>query len=396
MGNKLGSGELFFEGSFVGKKRRKKSSQSNSAKSLQRISRPQTLIGQVELTLRRAIAEGQFPDDRLPTAVELAEQLGVSRETVRLALDSLQEEGLLVKYRRRGTFVNASSVPTKLVQKSNIVGYLQADYSSEFGESEIVTQGMSDYMLNGALTAAGEAGFHMVARSARVGDLRRALDDLRSQVRLRGVVFASIAEEKLVRRRTSLDIPVVLLDHDMHVPKISSVRPDGFGCIKLAVKHLAELGHRRIGLIGWHQQDLNPWVVRGYRDGMRESGLRCRRVWETFVPINRSGADQAIDAVMQGATPPSALVCFNNPLANFVIDAAADRGIQVPKDLSVIGGGGGDVLGLTCIEVDWHDLGRQAMELLLSAINDGENHKTQHKVIPFALQPGRTTTALQS
>ncbi len=377
-------------------RKRKKPAQNNDVKSLQRISRSQTLIGQVELTLRRAIEEGQFPTDRLPTAVELAEQLGVSRETVRLALDSLQQEGLLVKYRRRGTFVNAPSVPTDLTQKSNIVGYLQADYSSEFGESEVVTQGMRDYMLNGALVQASEAGFHMVARSARVGDLRGALDDLRSQVRLRGVIFASIAEEKLVRRRTSLDIPVVLLDHDMHVPKISSVRPDGLGCIKLAVKHLAKLGHRRIGLVGWHQQDLNPWVVRGYRDGMREAGLRCRRVWETFVPINRSGAGQAIDVMMQGAATPTAVVCFNNPLANFVIDAASDRGLQVPRDLSVVGGGGGEVVGLTCMDIDWHDLGRQAMGLLLNAIDVGEKHKPRHKVIPFALQAGRTTAALEA
>jgi hypothetical protein len=42
---------------------------------LERLDRPVTLTGQVEQTLRRAIAEDVFPGDRLPTTVKLADQL---------------------------------------------------------------------------------------------------------------------------------------------------------------------------------------------------------------------------------------------------------------------------------------------------------------------------------
>jgi GntR family transcriptional regulator len=63
------------------------------------------LITQTEQILRQAIEEGQFASGRLPTEVELAEQLGVSRETVRLATERLQTDGLLIKIRRRGTFL---------------------------------------------------------------------------------------------------------------------------------------------------------------------------------------------------------------------------------------------------------------------------------------------------
>src|SRR6476619_2919840 len=71
---------------------------------LSRRDRRPSLAAQVEALLRQAITAGRFPDGRLPTEVELAEQLGVSRETVRLAAEVLQREGLLVKIRRRGTF----------------------------------------------------------------------------------------------------------------------------------------------------------------------------------------------------------------------------------------------------------------------------------------------------
>jgi len=72
--------------------------------SLDRLSRPLSMVAQVEQALRQAIAADCFPNGKLPTEVELAEQLGVSRETVRLAAEALQRDGLLVKIRHRGTF----------------------------------------------------------------------------------------------------------------------------------------------------------------------------------------------------------------------------------------------------------------------------------------------------
>jgi DNA-binding GntR family transcriptional regulator len=65
-----------------------------------RIARPLSLVAQVEQLLREAISQGRFSGDRLPTEVELADQLGVSRETVRRATETLQREGLVVKFRR--------------------------------------------------------------------------------------------------------------------------------------------------------------------------------------------------------------------------------------------------------------------------------------------------------
>jgi GntR family transcriptional regulator len=55
----------------------------------------------------RAIRSDAFPDGRLPPEAELAESLGVSRTTVRAALQSLAADGLISRRRRLGTFVNA-------------------------------------------------------------------------------------------------------------------------------------------------------------------------------------------------------------------------------------------------------------------------------------------------
>jgi GntR family transcriptional regulator len=67
-------------------------------------SRP--LVEQARDSLLRAIREDMFPGGRLPPESRLAELLGVSRGTIRAALQSLSAEGLISRRRRHGTFVN--------------------------------------------------------------------------------------------------------------------------------------------------------------------------------------------------------------------------------------------------------------------------------------------------
>jgi GntR family transcriptional regulator len=61
---------------------------------------------QVAGALRQAIRAGTFrPGDRLPTVAELADRYGVAKMTVHRALSSLRDEGLVISWQGRGTFV---------------------------------------------------------------------------------------------------------------------------------------------------------------------------------------------------------------------------------------------------------------------------------------------------
>jgi DNA-binding LacI/PurR family transcriptional regulator len=218
-----------------------------------------------------------------------------------------------------------------------------------------------------------------------------AFAQLQQSRQLRGVVFAHYGEEKLLRRVSGLGLPVVLVDHDLPLPGVHSVRDDSFEGARLAVRHLAALGHRRIAFANWHHTDLNPWRLQGYRQGLRDAGLPRRRAWEFSAELTPAGAEEVVERLLALSPRPTALYCFNNTLARLVIEGLAERGLRVPEDISVMGGGGEEVPGLTCNQADWHQIGRTAVQVLLRTLANPGGHAPEHHLSPHTLCPGQTT-----
>ena len=358
---------------------------------LDRLPRPQTLLSRTEQVLREAIQRGEFSGNRLPSAAEIAEQLGVSRETVRLAQENLQREGLLVKYRRKGTLIQPPAMSLKKTAgRSSLLGYLQADYPSPNREEEIVTRATSGLMLQGAMREASRSGCRLVVHHAPHTDMERGIEQILHESPLRGAIFVSFGEEKLVRRTLGRGLPVVLLDHELNLPSISTVREDSKQGAGIAVTHLAKLGHRRIAYADWHLADLNPWRITGYRKALSDARLPRRRAWELSTQITPTGADELVEKLLALRPLPTALVCFNNSLAALAIDRLRRRGVRVPEDLSVMGVGGEEVTGLACVQADWFEMGRYAVKLLLKTAAARGESAPEHRLFPYDIRPGRT------
>lgn len=359
-----------------------------------RIQRAPNLVTQVERFLRDAIRDGRFPDLKLPTEVQLAEQLGVSRETVRRATETLAAEGLLVKFRRKGTFVATAETELPLARAAGeVIGYVQADYRLADGSSEPTARYVGSRMLDGALEAAAAAGRELVVRRTRIAELTVSVQSLRRRVQLAGVVFASVGEEKLLRRVSGLGVPMVLIDHDVHLPEINTLRDDSAAGARLAVEHLAALGHRRIAIAYWQATDLNPWRLEGFRQALRERGLPRRRKWEFLTDLGRAGARQTARQIAALEPRPTAVYCFNNSMARLLIDELQAVGLAVPGDISILGGGGEPTPGLTHHQADWTAIGRRAVETLLAAmVQPNSAASSRHDLAAHTLIPGATTT----
>ncbi|MCE9606167.1 MAG: GntR family transcriptional regulator [Planctomycetia bacterium] len=363
-----------------------------------RVERPLSMVNQVELALRQAIAENRFPSGKLPTEVELAEQLGVSRETVRLAEEALQREGLLIKIRRRGTFTQPPRVAGQIkgTETQKLLGYLQTDFTAAGGAEEVANRAISGLILQGVVAEAGASGYRLVVQHTPHLHWRKTAKKLTEEGRLLGLICASYDEEKMLRNIAASGLPTVLVDGDTNVPRIHSVRDDSFESAREAIRYLAQLGHRRIAYANWARVEMNPVRPLGYRKGLRDAGLSRRRRWEILTELTEAGAATMIDELLSQTPRPTALYCFNNTLAKFAIAELRRRALRVPEDMSVVGAGGEDVPELTCHQVDWYAMGRTAVQILLRAIAADNRARDEHYLYPHTLRPGRTTAAPRS
>jgi DNA-binding LacI/PurR family transcriptional regulator len=146
---------------------------------------------------------------------------------------------------------------------------------------------------------------------------------------------------------------------------------------RLAVRHLAELGHSDIAHFAGPAAEFHAQRrERGWREELRERGLTpgrlLRGTWDAA-----SGYDLAQALARRDGSPPTAVFVANDQAAIGALRGLAEAGLRVPGDVSVVGFD--DVPGvahlrppLTTVRQDLRELGRRAFGLLLGVIGGVE------------------------
>jgi LacI family transcriptional regulator len=122
---------------------------------------------------------------------------------------------------------------------------------------------------------------------------------------------------------------------DERVPTVSAAHTSG---ASEAVDHLLGLGHRRIAAItgprGWIATEER---LRGYRAALAAVGVMPDPQLEVAADFRTKGGFQAATSLLDLDDPPTAIFAFNDMLAIGAMQAARQRGVSVPDELSVIG-----------------------------------------------------------
>ncbi len=133
-------------------------------------------------------------------------------------------------------------------------------------------------------------------------------------------------------------IPVIAIASGQLGNGISCVRIDDFHAGKEMAEHLLQHGHRRIGFI-CGRDDLSASARRreGFVTAMREAGLKVEADMVQRGDFTyRSGLDAA-EQLLSHPQPPTAIFASNDDMGAAVISVAHRRGLDVPRDLSVVG-----------------------------------------------------------
>lgn len=310
---------------------------------------------------------------------DLARIAGVSHSTVSRALRNSPLIPLPTRERIQRIAnehgYSASAVARSLVtRKTHAIGVVVTSIADPFN-GEVVS---------GIEALANQAGYSVLLATSQA-EPERELAIVRSfqERRVDGVVVASSRVGMLYSERLAdLDIPIVLLNNQHPSEFVHSITIDNRDGAEQATSHLLGLGHTKIAYIGDRlgmQSDAERY--QGYLKALRSHRIELRKEYVVRGDGKTQEAQRAAAQLLDLRQPPTAIFCYNDMSALGVLEAAAQQGFEIPRDLSLCGFD--DLFfapslkpSLTTVRQPKGELGRQATELLLLLLTGKEQKKT--------------------
>jgi LacI family transcriptional regulator len=204
-------------------------------------------------------------------------------------------------------------------------------------------------------------------------------------------------DRELVAEIAAAGTPLVLVNRSLEDGSVPSVTVNDRQGVRLAVEHLAELGHRRIGHVGG-PQNLSTGHRRhlGFLEAMAAAGLDAPdenlRFGRWF--IEEEGARVCAE-LLDSASDLTAIVAANDLLAIGCYDTLEARGLRCPQDISVVGFNDMPFIDrlpppLTSVRVPQREIGIVAADLLLQRLADGSQTAREILLEPTLVIRGST------
>jgi LacI family transcriptional regulator len=328
------------------------------------------------------------------TSVDVAKHLGLSQSTVSRALRGdpsvapATKERILSTARELG-YVPDAAARMMVTRRTHAVGVVVADLTSPI--YPVIVESLQNRLL--------ERGYRMVLiRDPDVLPDPEAVDVL-DRATVDGMIFVSARESSAaVRRVLERGTPVVLLSRDDPSVEVEAVLADDGGAGELVVSHLQTLGHKRIGVVTTLRDRSNGRDREdGFRAAMERHGLRVREEWIRHIRLTHEDGVRAAFEMLDSEDRPTALFCVTDAFAFAALDAAAQLGIRVPDELSVMGfddsgPAGWAFINLTTVHQPIPEMSYEAVDRLAGRIEGEPPSQRMKSVFPVTLKV-RTTTA---
>ena len=301
--------------------------------------RPKYLLAAEQI--RRHILSGAYrPGDRLPSERDLAQAFEVAYLTVRQALHYLIQEGFVERKHGKGTFVveRRSRPPVRGGKPSATAPiYLLGLGPRVDARHDPVNWEIHLFRYQGIVEGGFQYGFPVEVPAGWNGTLSESI--IRKLASGSGVILnGDQLPEKDIRQ---------LLDHGIRLVAInrhrglvcSEVQVDTKQGTMLAVEHLLQLGHRRIGIIvGDQKKPLMQLRLEGYKEALRHYDVPFR---EDLLVVDPRGLAEdgaaAAEKFLKSATPPTAIFTTSDRRAVGVLTRAKELGWSVPEQISIVG-----------------------------------------------------------
>lgn len=264
--------------------------------------------------------------------------------------------------------------PNRLAQalrsrRSGILGLVSED---------IATTPHAGRIILGADEAARARGYTLmvintsgaVSSTSREADVQALLER-----QVDGILYATMYHRTVQAPAGLGKVPAILVDAVSPGNGLASVVPDEYGGARTAVDILLKAGHTRIAFLN-NTEDVpsTHGRLRGFRDALTSAGLDGGAAPVATGSSDARGGYEAARRVLTGSSRPSGLFCYNDRMAMGAYRAAAELGLSIPADLSVVGFDDQELIaaslypGLTTVALPHYAMGAWAAERLVDMV----------------------------
>jgi LacI family transcriptional regulator, repressor for deo operon, udp, cdd, tsx, nupC, and nupG len=329
-----------------------------------------------------------------PTIYDVATQAGVSISTVSLAINAPSRVRSETLER-----INTAIDELGFVPKTEAIARARRGVGRIGVIAPFTTYPSFSQRLNGVLSHLRGQSFETVVYDHE-GAGTSLLSSLPLTRRLDGLIVMSLPlSEEVVRRLVDRDLRTVLVE--LEETGFSAVTIDNLAGGEMVADLLTKRGHRRFAFLGEggtkphpHDRMLQSEArFRGFRTALERRGLSLTdeyvRLVRHTLPEATEGAAQLLDL----PEPPTAIFAHTDVLASGVLRAAERRGLEIPRDLAVVGFDDSELaehLGLTSVRQPFEESGEVAATLLLNQLRDA-SRALQHITLKLTLVERATT-----
>ena len=342
------------------------------------------------------------------TIRELARLSGVSVGTVSRALNGYPDVGQetrerIVRLAEELDYTPQAAARTLVTRRSHVVGI----FLDTFRDHADIQHPFFAEVLTGIKQRLGQAGYDLLLfASEQPGNgfgvhsyLKRC-----THHHVDGCVLMGVqADDPEVQRLARSSLPCVSVDVEFEGQHSAWVSSDNLQGAELAVQHLSECGHKRIGHIaGPLHTTPGRERLRGFQRAMAGAGLSYFDELVVYGDFHYESGMAAMDKLLKLDEPPTAVFAASDMMAMGAMRAVYAAGLSVPDDIAMVGFDDITVAAmahppLTTVRQEKSRLGELAAEALLHRMDDSTNGTTDPTLtLPVSLVARESTLGERS
>lgn len=214
-----------------------------------------------------------------------------------------------------------------------------------------------------------------------------------------GIILAPAEDTgEEVKQLQEASIPLVLIDRFIPGINTNYVVINNYKAAFDGVTHLVQAGYKKIGLIAFDTTLINlSERTRGYRDALEIKGIPVKKQYIKEVAVDITTENEVVNAIRQllsGKEPVDAIFFASNKVSTYGLKYLNTVPVKVPGDLGILSFDQSDAAylfysPLTHTRQPLHEMGQQAVRILLQAINDPAI--TRQEILEATLVIGKST-----